>query len=541
MLTSKRVRVYGPPGTGKTTWLVTQVEELLNRGVPGEEIAIASFSRAAFREFSRRISGRIPEENLGTIHSLAYRAINRPELALTPAALKDWNKQAPDVWQITPRIRGAGEAAFDAMDPYDDDEAPPGDQLYDQVVFLRNTLVPVAQWPEKAREFWNSWRAWMRQEGLIDFPGMLEAALLRPGLGVDYLYVDEAQDLTPLQLALVEHWAASTRYLALIGDDDQAIYEFMGANGSSFLAPQTHEEIVLSQSYRVPAMVQSLAEEIAGRISHRARKRYRARSEYGEVEYLPVSPESPNWAAEHAIEREKSGQSVLFLATARYLLEPLKGELLERGIPWGNPYAPQRSSFNIFPATRGGAAAWEKARSFLFPKRVGSDLKAWAKHVVSDVFGRGNKTHALEAINALPDEGTIGDNHPIWQEFLPSHRQHALERNPGWLLDHLLGNAPRGMRNALMVALRNPQAILEGRARVWLGTIHSVKGGEADWVYVWPGYTRRAARAHPDTLHRLMYVAVTRARRGVVLLGEGMAPHAYGWPSKQQIWQEVEI
>ena len=541
MSTSKRVRVYGPPGTGKTSWLVTQVEQLLNRGVPGEEIAVASFSRAAFREFSRRIGNKVPEENLGTLHSLAYRAIGRPDLALTREALKSWNNQAPDVWQITPRIRGGGESAFDVMDPYDEAEAPPGDQLYDQVVYLRNTLTPMAQWPEKAVRFWEFWRDWMRQEGVIDFPGMLEAALLRPGLGVDYLYVDEAQDLSPLQLALVEHWAASTRYMALIGDDDQAIYEFMGANGNSFLAPQAQEEIVLSQSHRVPAMVQALAEEIVGRISQRAQKRYRPRAERGEVIYLPDSPENPRWAVEHALEREGSGKSVLFLATARYLLEPLKNELLERGIPWGNPYAPHRSSFNLFPATRGGQAAWEKARSFLFPKRVGSDLKAWTKHLVSDVFGRGNKTRALEVINALPDEETIGDDHPIWQEFLPNHREHAIGRNAGWLLDHLLGNAPRGMRNALMVALRNPQAVLEGRARVWLGTIHSVKGGEADWVYVWPGYTRRAARAHPDTLHRLMYVAVTRARRGVVLLGEGMAPHAYRWPSKQQIWQEVEV
>lgn len=152
MWTSKRVRVYGPPGTGKTSWLVTQVEQLLNRGVPGEEIAVASFSRAAFREFSRRIGNKVPEENLGTLHSLAYRAIGRPDLALTPAALKSWNNQAPDVWQITPRIRGGGEPVFDAMDPYDEAEAPPGDQIYDQVVHLRNTLTPMAQWVALGRK-----------------------------------------------------------------------------------------------------------------------------------------------------------------------------------------------------------------------------------------------------------------------------------------------------------------------------------------------------------------------------------------------------
>ncbi|MES4792089.1 MAG: hypothetical protein C4321_03085, partial [Chloroflexota bacterium] len=497
MLTCRRVRVYGPPGTGKTTWLIEQVDTLLNRGVSGDEIAVASFSRAAFREFAHRIGGRVPDDNLGTIHSLAYRAIGRPDLALSSQALKTWNSQMPDIWRVTPRIKGGGaEALLDAMDPYGDADALPGDAIYDQVVWLRNTLTPPDQWPLEAQRFWERWRAWMRQEGVIDFPGMLEAAHNRPGLGVNYLFVDEAQDLTPLQLSLIEHWASSVAFLALIGDDDQAIYEFMGATGTSFLSPRVDNEIVLSQSYRIPRIVQAAAVEIVNRISARADKKYRPRAETGALEYMPISPGDPHWAIEHALQHEAAGERVLFLATARYLLEPLKQQLLERGIPYGNPYAPQRSAFNLFPASRNGRAGWERARSFLFPNRIGSDVKNWAKYVDSNVFGRGNKTRALAAIEALPDEGRISDDHPIWQQFLPGHREHAVARNPGWLLDHLLGNAPRGMRNALRVSLRSPQAVLEGRARVWVGTIHSVKGGEADWVYVWPSYTRRAARAH---------------------------------------------
>lgn len=539
--TSSRVRVYGPPGTGKTTWLINQVEELLEAGIPGEEIAVASFSRAAFREFTRRIAGRIPEENLGTIHSLAYRALGRPDLALTSENLKIWNSKNPDVWQITPRVRHSGEGLFDAMDPYDEDTPEPGDALYDQVVLLRNRRVPMAEWPEEAQRFWEHWRAWMRQEEVVDFPGMLEEALVRPSLGVSYLFVDEAQDLTALQLELVEHWAASTRFVAFIGDDDQAIYSFMGADEEAFLSIPVDQEITLSRSWRVPARVQAIASEIASRISRRVPKRYLPRPDVGALESWPIGPEEPLWVVEHAIEREAAGERVLFLATARYLLEPLKEALLERGIPYGNPYAPHRSSFNLFPENKNGRSSWERARSFLFPKRVGSDLKAWTKYLSSDVFGRGNKSRTLEKIMALPDEQLIDENHPIWEVFPVPHREHTVNRNVSWLLDHLLGNAPKGMRQALMVALRNPQLVLEGRARVWLGTIHSVKGGEADWVYLWPGYTRKAARSHPDTLHRLMYVAATRARKGLVLLGQGEAPYAYSWPRLEQVWQEVEL
>jgi superfamily I DNA/RNA helicase len=143
---------------------------------------------------------------------------------------------------------------------------------------------------------------------------------------------------------------------------------------------------------------------------------------------------------------------------------------------------------------------------------------------------------ARQQIEALPDHERLDDRHPIWQVFAPGHREHAVGRNPSWLMDHLLGKAPKGFRQALMVALRNPEAVLKGEARVWLGTIHSVKGGEADWVYLWPGYTRKAARENPDTLHRLFYVGLTRARRGVVLMAQGGAPHAYAWPERRRVY-----
>lgn len=535
---SSRLRVYGPPGTGKTTWLKDEVERLLRSGVPGEEIAVCSFSRAAFREFASRLAGQVPEENLGTIHSLAYRAIGRPPLALTGEALDDWNRRVPDTWRVTPRVDRRGADLLDVMDPYGDgDSRPPGDKLYDRVVYLRNTLAPMAAWSEEERAFFQAWKAWMNATGLVDFPGMLEMALAKPGgLGARFLLVDEAQDLTPLQLRLVEKWAHGAR-LALVGDDDQAIYGFMGADGASFLGVPVEDELVLGQSYRVPARVQRVAEAIIRRAQNRAPKRYAPRGDEGEVRLLWVPPEDPYHAVVDALERVNRGESVLFLATAKYLLEELKRELLRVGEPYANPYAPHRHAFNLFPQGARSASAWEKARSFLFPNRIAADVKAWTKHVSSKVFAAKGE-EARRYIESWPDEEKVGDDHPIWNVFRPEHRPHAVGRDVSWLLDHLLGNAPKTMRQSLMVALKSPEAVLQGRARVWIGTIHSVKGGEADWVYVWPGYTRKAAREHPDQLHRLFYVAATRARKGLVLMDQGKAPHAYPWPA---VREEVDV
>ena len=380
---SSRLRVYGPPGTGKTTWLKNEVERLLRSGVPGEEIAVCSFSRAAFREFASRLAGQVPEENLGTIHSLAYRAIGRPPLALTKDALSDWNRRVPDTWRVTPRVDGRGADLLDVMDPYEDEDSrPPGDKLYDRVAYLRNTLAPMAAWSEEERAFFQAWKSWMNANGLVDFPGMLEAALAKPGgLGARFLLVDEAQDLTPLQLLLVEKWAQGAR-LALVGDDDQAIYGFMGADGASFLQVPVEDELVLGQSYRVPARVQRVAENIIRRAQNRAQKRYAPRGDEGEVRLLWVPPEDPYHAVVDALERVNRGESALFLAAAKYLLDELKRELLRVGEPYANPYAPHRHAFNLFP--QGARSAWEKARSFLFrseERRVGKECRSrWSPY-----------------------------------------------------------------------------------------------------------------------------------------------------------------
>jgi superfamily I DNA/RNA helicase len=80
------------------------------------------------------------------------------------------------------------------------------------------------------------------------------------------------------------------------------------------------------------------------------------------------------------------------------------------------------------------------------------------------------------------------------------------------------------MRNALQVARRIPNLSEARRKAIWIGTIHSVKGGEADVVYLAPGFTSRAWHmTPPDDLHRLIYVGVTRAREELVILDPGKA------------------
>ena len=88
--------------------------------------------------------------------------------------------------------------------------------------------------------------------------------------------VDEAQDLAPIQWAIVEKLKNHTKDLMVAGDDDQEIFSWAGASGKHFLEFESEDTLVLSQSYRVPRSVHKLAVSITDRIpsSQRQPKEY---------------------------------------------------------------------------------------------------------------------------------------------------------------------------------------------------------------------------------------------------------------------------
>ena len=67
----------------------------------------------------------------------------------------------------------------------------------------------------------------------------------------DVVFIDEAQDLSPIQWKMFDILKKNSKYIILAGDDDQAIYGWAGADVKRF-QQEPAKEIVLPQSYRVP-------------------------------------------------------------------------------------------------------------------------------------------------------------------------------------------------------------------------------------------------------------------------------------------------
>ncbi|MBT3220051.1 MAG: UvrD-helicase domain-containing protein [Proteobacteria bacterium] len=130
--------------------------------------------------------------------------------------------------------------------------------------------------------------AFKLKNGLVGFGDMLELVLEDElKLKVDALIVDEAQDLSPLQVDVVEMWASSCRYFAIAGDDDQAIFGFQGGD-SEWLRrmARTHKLHVLEQSHRVPQAIHRLAQAIIADDKKRVEKPYAARDAEGAVDVI---------------------------------------------------------------------------------------------------------------------------------------------------------------------------------------------------------------------------------------------------------------
>ena len=110
-----------------------------------------------------------------------------------------------------------------------------------------------------------------------------------------YLFIDEAQDLSAQQWQVVDmlqqESGALETYVA--GDDDQAIFRWAGADIEHFIRMAKDENntiIPLTQSYRIPVSVHTLATKLAQSISQRIPKEYKPRDEEGMRKVLNIRP-----------------------------------------------------------------------------------------------------------------------------------------------------------------------------------------------------------------------------------------------------------
>lgn len=516
-------QVVGPPGTGKTTWLINAVTAALQNGIrladqmseiSPHDITIVAFTRAAALNAQTRLQAAnidIPSENVGTLHSLTLQALQqereaqgleRPRLVQDPKAIAAWNERHPDL------LRSADTGEDDAVQ-----KQTPADKILTRIDGQRARMIPVELWPDDLRAFNAKYEEFKADENLLDFTDLIEIAttqtLFPPGIGM--LLADEAQDFSPLEWKLLLQWTNVVNHTVVIGDDDQAIYGGLkGASPEQFvnLDVPEHHRIVLSQSYRVPAAAHAFAEAITDQISTRLPKTYRPRDEIGELRFTPATWMKPQPMLANL---KKLPGTVMILAYSKYMLEPTIAMLRENLIPFHNPYRPTYGAWN--PLGQDGTSsitARTRVQAFLKPEWTPRDILNWSGILVGKgVFPRGMRDRMKDDLETLDD-----DIIPDIRAYLEADAFEALTRRDLAFYEAHLATKAKNARMKMVLKLA-AEGMLNEDPRIIVGTMHSVKGGEAESVIMFPDYPDAATDM--DENLRVMYVGASRTLKLLVV------------------------
>ena len=270
------IAVIAGPGTGKTKSLVARIQYLIKeKGVSPKEITAVTFTHQAAQEMQARLETELGKKavrglTVGTFHAIA--------LSLLPKkAIADRETRLAIMAEVLKEY-GASISPASALE--------------------RLSLQKNGKAAELSKAVADAYRQRLEEAGLRDLDDVLLEALAldtanRPQFR--YLLVDEYQDINGVQHQLVHHWCGKDGKLFVIGDPDQSIYGFRGADASCFERlsaerPDAHI-ITLTQNYRSAAPVLECATVLIDR-NPGENRRLSAQGNGGEPVRLMTAPDS---------------------------------------------------------------------------------------------------------------------------------------------------------------------------------------------------------------------------------------------------------
>jgi superfamily I DNA/RNA helicase len=484
------------------------VDKALANGTPPQTIGFLAFTRKAANEAKERAAERFrldPKKDLQyfrTLHSFALTLSGiRPEQIMQPEHYAELS-QAMGIHLVTGR-----------NNPIEDDMpdlVKASDPILSLINLARLRKVPLRkQYNVSSVQFdWNTvnhvdrcLRAYKHESALFDFTDMLQTFIDKghefcPRFNLCFL--DEAQDLSPMQWDIAHLIEDKTQQMYCAGDDDQAIYKWAGADVEHFLGLDGGSE-TLQQSYRIPAAVHAVAETIAKRIHNRYPKIYKPKQERGCCARIA-----------HVAELDMSEGSWLILAQAGYQLQPVAADLRSFGHLY--EYRGSRSINQKLSDAVNGWTDLQKARE------VSIDT---VRNIYSYMSTGKRIARGYKKLTGIPDDelvniddlqlrhGLIATKDMIWSEAMD--RIAAKDR-------------------AYITALLRRGEKFNGTPRISVSTIHGSKGGEADNVVLFTDLSPAAdstMRIAPDDIHRVFYVGVTRTRKNLYLVEPEDATRSY--------------
>lgn len=481
--------ILGAPGTGKTERLLTAVESAMDSGVSSHRVALVSFTRAAVGEARERARLRfgLNQTDLPwfrTLHSLCFKALACQRADLMNVA---------DLQELAELTGESGLAhSADALE-YPAYGSGSGSQLLALVDYARGTRQSIREaWQDhggdldwwRVERFALAYEHFRYDRGLMDFTDLLERfALYGEGVApdVDLAVVDESQDLTPLQWAVVERAFKHCPNVIIAGDPPQAVHRWAGADPNWLQRIDRDATVeVLTVSHRLPIELLSHANELAIRIGEQHRQDLTSSRSGGSVQ----------WIADPAEADLLLPGSWLLMARAAYQLD-----VLEESVRLAGVYYARNGESSVSAETLQAVRGYEALRA-------GRPVDAGTAKAVLHATGR--------RVKELPGE--------LYGPGDLSVAPYCLDFDQIW--HDALTNLDIETREYILVGLRRGEKFT-GKPRVSLSTIHGAKGREADRAILMTDLPNRAARGmelDPEAEARVFYVGVTRASKELYLM-----------------------
>lgn len=353
------VLVLAGAGTGKTRVITYRIAYMLRSGIPPEQILGMTFTNKAAREMRERLASLVDAAvarrvTLGTFHSFCIRILRREiaKLGYLPAfTIADDSDQQGLLKQAVGAL-GCAQGEF------------PLSTVQAMISDWKNRLIQ----PEEARrsadttfesvaaQIYEEYQLLLEMQNSLDFDDMLMLVyrlftehpdvLERYRDHYRYLLIDEYQDTNAAQFTIVKQLAGDRRNLCVVGDDDQSIYSWRGADISNILGfPEQFpgaKVVKLEQNYRSTARILNAANAVIGLNEKRHEKRLW--SDLGEGEPVRVvTLENGEAEAEfigNMIQQLKEQQPELnyrdfaILYRSNHLSRQLEQTLRRQGVPY---------------------------------------------------------------------------------------------------------------------------------------------------------------------------------------------------------------
>ena len=463
-------KYYGPPGTGKTYKLISRAKAYARTGIPLHKIGYFAFSRKAAGEAKKRMPS--DDKNLPyfqTLHAFCFHFLKLKEQdIMQPFHYENFGKK------INIKVK--------YVDKYNKEEINflTCDNPYFQIIHKSINRCTTIEEEYDLNEHnskdikWatlkyinDNLKNYKDKKKLYDFNDIVDLTINKKD-DPDFptfkaVFIDEAQDLSPLQWKLFDVLKTKAEDMYLAGDDDQAIFAWAGADVDRFIQEPAKER-VLMYSKRISLRVQEESQKPIERIMGiRKQKNYYPRDFIGE------STEIANLGQVDLL----NGKWLILSRTISRLMKVDK-ELRKK---------------NLFFETN-------KGKSFkvsLYKAAMNYDL--WVK-------GKILEDKVIKDIQEYTGE-VKWDSMTGWYEAftLASEKDKLYIKN-------MLDNGEN----------------LDEPARIWLSTIHAAKGGEEDNVILCLDMGDKILKAikksqnKQDEEHRVWYVGTTRARNNLYKL-----------------------